>query len=79
MYVPKEQQIEGLTAVAKRVTMREFSFSTAELVRAGFLSVSRRHELIKKVRRIKGLTYAEYKIHCEVKVGIPGYRGMWRY
>ena len=79
MFVPKEQQIEGLTAVAKHVSMREFSRSTAYLVEFGFLKPSRRHALIKKMRRIKGVTYEEYKKVHEVNPKFEAFHGLWKY
>jgi len=78
MFVAKKQQIEGLTFVAKRVSMKQFSASTARLVEQKFMKRSVRYELIKKMRHIKNISWEEYKKNHEIKPKIQsGYEGLW--
>jgi len=74
IFVSNEQQIEGLKFTSKLVSMREFSRSTATLVREGFMRRSERHKLIKKMRHIKGISWEEYKKEHEVKINSPTWR-----
>lgn len=60
-YASPEQQKEGLAAISKYITMDDLAHACNTLLEAGKMKRARKKTLLKRLRRIKGIFYEEWK------------------
>jgi len=75
-FAPVEQQIEGQRWVLSKVSPELYIHSLDVMVRANFMSKSRRHLLIKRMRHILGMTWDEYTKKYRTIIKPPS-RPLW--